>query len=128
MCIRDSSFTDRGHNVHSPDGTEIYPDIISEMVNFLFENIGDSGTTLSTSEINKTQDSGFVIFPNPVSHSLNINDPKKEFEQIEVRTLQGELVFSTQKSPIDVSKLSIGTYILIAKGDFITYSTLFVKY
>ncbi len=60
-----NSFTDRGHDVHTPDGTEIYPDVISEMVTFLSENIDDNGSTLSTNHIEKKRDKDFIIFPNP---------------------------------------------------------------
>lgn len=75
----------------------------------------DTKGTLSLKEPNL--DKQIVMYPNPVSNVLNIeNDENTPIESIKISTILGETVLfdnsSKHKKTVDVSKLNTGIYIL----------------
>lgn len=64
------------------------------------------------------------IYPNPGSQSIHFNGLSKELEKIEVRSLTGAVVFSTEKliQKMDVSSFADGVYLIsfLQNGDLIT--------
>lgn len=53
-----------GHNVHTPDGTAIYPEVLNNTSLFLHDLVQKSTTTLGSATATET--ALFKIFPNPV--------------------------------------------------------------
>ncbi len=68
-----------------------------------------SSETLGINEINKN--SKVNVYPNPVKDILNIKSDNK-LESVDVFSLNGQKLMTTQQNKIDVSKLSSGVYII----------------
>ncbi|MBP1838937.1 chondroitinase-B domain-containing protein [Formosa algae] len=61
------------------------------------------------------------LYPNPAQNEINISDAKQQLSAIEIYNIQGQMILSKSiqssvKTTIDVSRLSVGTYILKASN------------
>jgi subtilisin family serine protease len=75
---------------------------------------------------------GYAVYPNPAKDVVFIESPQGETPQISCLNLQGKLVRLTQttnsdKSIIDLSNLSRGTYILLIRDKTGTYQVPIIK-
>jgi hypothetical protein len=75
---------------------------------------------------------GYAVYPNPAKDVLFVEAPQGETPQISCLNLQGKLVRLTQttnsdKSIIDLSNLSRGTYILLMSDKTGTYQVPIIK-
>lgn len=56
--------------------------------------------------------SELVIYPNPVSDFIRINEDKGKVESVSIRDLNGRELIKSDKNQVDVTKLSIGAYLI----------------
>ena len=89
---------------------------------------GDKGaTTASVSDIELDR---LVIYPNPVTNTLNIRNSNAELKQLEIVDTRGVTVFSQELSGqtnFDVSNLQSGLYFLKVKSDDVETNSRFIK-
>ena len=72
--------------------------------------MNNANQTLATSDFN-SNNLKFNLYPNPATDILNIA-METELKSIEIYSLLGQKVFSTNKNQIDVSSLSKGMYMV----------------
>ncbi len=130
----------------SPDNTTNYPypavqtgpwiDSTCEYYNYVADNSSLMNLVIGSNNelsVNELDELDLNVFPNPIDSSdqfLNIKMNNTYSKNISIFDLTGRKVFSTitQNDRIDVSSLSVGTYILeISVSDKIHRSKLIVK-
>ena len=87
------SYDNRGHNVHTSDGTQIYPDILDRSGTFLSELITMNDETLTIS--NFSEDRNTLIFKNPISRRLPIHlqvKNPKTVKRVTLLTMAGQIM------------------------------------
>ncbi|MCX8523387.1 choice-of-anchor J domain-containing protein [Chryseobacterium formosus] len=80
---------------------------------------------LAVNEATK-KNSGLKVYPNPVSDILNINSDSK-IKSVKIYDLSGKNVLETEKSSINVSGLTSGTYIVTAQTENGIQSSKIIK-
>ncbi|MFT3918988.1 LamG-like jellyroll fold domain-containing protein [Cloacibacterium sp.] len=94
-----------GKYVGAYDDLKIYPRTLSDNeVEILY-----SSETLGINELNKNNT--VKLYPNPVKDILIVKSENK-LESVEVFSLNGQKIITTQQNNIDVSKLASGVYII----------------
>lgn len=78
--------------------------------------------------VNETvkKNTGLKVYPNPVSDILNINSDSK-IKSVKIYDLSGKNVLETEKSSINVSGLTSGTYIVTAQTENGIQSSKIIK-
>jgi len=72
----------------------------------------DNNMTLATDNYNISTDLNYTVYPNPVNELLSIRS-KKEISKIEIFNFLGQQIISTdEKTTVDVSKLTPGSYLV----------------
>ena len=100
--------TDIVANMSVPYVTQIAKGVVGAVQHFA---VADTGTSLSTSDINKAQD--FELFPNPAKDLLNINiDSNVKDFTLDITDINGRKVISTKnQKQINISSLKLGVYL-----------------
>ncbi len=70
--------------------------------------------TLSTAILSSKQQENVTIFPNPVNEIMNVS---VGFKTLEIYNLEGDLVFESITSPVDISVLTPGVYFALVKTE-----------
>jgi hypothetical protein len=71
------------------------------------------GDTTTTTQIEEIRES-FDVYPNPSSHTIYVENKKKE--EIFIYNILGELVLNTKEEYINIEKFPVGIYV-IKKGN-----------
>ncbi len=104
------AFEDRGHGVHTPDGTRIYADVASRMTQFLFGILNERSPTLSSNNPLIYKEKKLTVYPNPIKlHQpfyISSTLPSKEDIHIRLFDVAGHVVDnSTYTSFEELEKL-----------------------
>ena len=95
--------------------------------------LNDSVLTSTTMVIEKNKFLNTILWPNPIANTLNINIDNDTWQYIDMKilSLSGQVIFSqkveNKNTPIDVSKLSSGEYILELSNSVKIYRQKFIK-
>jgi len=112
-----ASYDSKGNKVNDP-----YPTAFASG-GFDLDAVG-----IINNEQNTKSDNELIISPNPINDFLNFKTNISEVERVEIFSITGELLISTNKTfNIDVTGLEKGVYILRIFGDEKSYSGLFLK-
>ena len=85
------SYTDRQHQVHSPLGTTIYPDVLEDMEVFLSEQLQSKVLSTETPLLDLQQ----IVFANPIRQAIPWKihiDAESAVKSITVTTIQGQIL------------------------------------
>lgn len=85
-------------------------------------------TPSTTTGINEFSQNNFSVYPNPAVTEIKIDLFSKDNFEIEIINTRGKTVLKTKnKTVIDVSKFSTGTYFIIVREGNNAYSQKFIK-
>lgn len=81
-----------------------------------YDDVSVVDSLLSTGEITKNS-SKLVIYPNPTTDQINIENGNKKIKKVAVYNFEGRLVLESTKTKINVNPLAPGNYIIDIKYD-----------
>ncbi|MDP5092607.1 MAG: T9SS type A sorting domain-containing protein, partial [Polaribacter sp.] len=117
----------RKNGVSKPNTTF---DIVNEWDEYPQDNVNDIGTHSSILSVTSFENSGFTLFPNPVTSKLFItNNFGDEIVTISIFNAIGKKVFLSQQSTkeLDVQFLSKGIYFIKIATEKAIFASKFVK-
>lgn len=100
------AFTNDKMQLLDKSGTVLYETNVADVQRILF---APSATTIEN--VHNNPDKVFYVYPNPTQDMLCVQGIENDMT-IRVFSMTGEVILTTQTTPVDVSTLPNGTYLL----------------
>ncbi len=100
------TFTNDKIQLLDKSGTVLYETIVAEVQRILF-----ASSSTAIGNVRNNPDKVFYVYPNPTQDMLCVQGIENDMT-IRVFSMTGEVILTTQTTPVDVSTLPNGTYLL----------------
>ncbi|NIF06422.1 T9SS type A sorting domain-containing protein [Chryseobacterium sp. Tr-659] len=100
----------------------------TDRVNKYIRTLNPSELALNVKNVDNMSVDNIQLYPNPTSDFINIQVSKNEkINKVNIFTVAGDFIFSSNKSKIDIEHLTTGSYIIEVITNNTTYKSRFIK-
>lgn len=100
---------------------------IEQEVFAAIENYGNVASCIESNGLNEDKEKSNILYPNPTDGLIHISVSNQNILNVKVFDTKGYCVKESSESPINISEISLGTYLIQAETENGSFSYKFIK-